>query len=445
MKRQLLTTTWIEGWAPTKNQEIADRGCPGLTLRGGPSGRKTFYRWGYVRAEDGARKRARVEIGPFPSTSLDAAHKEVHDARELRGQESYAATVGSLLDLFIERGQASAYTAALLRKHLEPIRTARAATLEKDVLGDLVAKVQKGYRDGAGRLVGGPAVADKVRGGLRSLFAFAQRQGKYPADRLLPTLGLVKGDFGGIGWQARERVPSEGELHRLLDALGVGTGADLEIDLKVSPQIPLATRLAVLLLMHVPVRSGVGLLAQPASAADLKAMTLGWATHKGGRDGVLATPLSNTARGLIERLRELPGGDMWLVPSPEDPDPGESRKPLASKTLARLFKRLQSPGPNGEAPRVAPDKGQEAFVPHTLRALWASIAGDLGIHDGVAVRVIGHKPMGASEAHSFYDHSKRLDLQREAVELVSAELERIRRREPKVIAAVLPMADLRAN
>jgi len=322
----------------------------------------------------------------------------------------------------------------LLRKHTEPIRLLVAATLEDHVLPDLVARVQKGYADADGRRIGGPAVADKVRGGLRHMFEWSQRQGRFPKDRPLPSLGLVKEDFKGIGWQARERVPSEREMHHLFDALGIGTGEGIDVDMGVSPRIPLASRLAVLLLAHVPVRSGVGLLEQPTSAADLDAMVLRWKTKKGTRVADLETPISTIAKVIVERLRKVPGGETWLVPSPDD-----KTKPIDMKTLARLFKRLQAPGPKGEPPRVAYDAGKDPFVPHTLRALWTTLAGELGVHDGVAVRVIGHKPEGASAAHPLYDGSKRVDYQRQAVETVSAELERIRRRQSREAATVVPM------
>jgi hypothetical protein len=445
MKRIELTSEWIDNWHPNRIQEVADRGTRGLIIRAGPMGKKVFYTWANrladaaaAQGEAGAaprrHRRQRLRLGEYPILSLAGARKMVHDRRENRAQATYNATVGSLLDHFIERGQVSAYTSALLKKHLGPIRSIVAVTLPPSALPDLVAKVQKGYVDDAGRHVGGPAVADKVRGGLRSLFAWAQRQGQFPADRPLPTLGLVREDFKGIGWEPRERTPSEAELHRLFDALGIGKGTLLDVDLRVSPRIPIASRLAVLLLMHVPVRSGVGLLAQAAEAADLDAMVLRWATHKGNRDDEIETPLSSTAKVIVERLRTLPGGDKWLVPSPDDPT-----QPIDTKALARLFARLQAQGRDGEPPRVAPDKGKEPFVPHTLRALWSSLAGDLGIHDGVAVRVIGHKPEGASAAQRFYDHSRRLDLQRDAVERVSAELERIRRREPAKRVEPVPL------
>ncbi len=420
----------------TGRVQYVDKAQPGLWLRVGARTRTFVY---FGRDKEGTRT---IEtIGRWSRSGLGGTFT-VAAARarylDLRGTEhglaSVTTTVGDLLDLFIKRGQISAYTASLLVKHLEPVRHLVAAELAPVALSDLVNKVQAGYQDAKGKPVGGPAVADKVRGGLRSLFAWAQRQGRFPQDRPLPTLGLVREDFAGIGWKAKERVPSEGELHQLLDALGVGTGKELVIDEEVSPRICMAARLAVLLLAHVPVRSGVGVLAQPASAADLDERVLRWGTHKGRRDAQIETPLSSVAVAIIKQLRALDGGGVWLVPSPESP-----KRPMNLKALARMFARLQTPGPEKEPARVQPDKGEEPFTPHSLRGLWTTLAGEIGIDDGIAVRVIGHQPMGGSAAARFYDRSKRLDFQRDAVERVSAELERIRRRLPRVAAPVLAL------
>ncbi len=429
--------------------EYADTVARGLRLRIGSSGARTFL----LFDRDAQGKRTRETIGRWSRTGLggtftvEAARAKYLDLKgEKAGRGSETATVGELLDLFVERGQTSAYTASLLRKHLEPLKHLVAAGVARSVLSDLVAKVQAGYVDDKGQEVGGRAVADKVRSGLRSLFAWAQRQGRLPPDRALPTSGLVREDFAGIGWQARERVPSERELHQLFDALGIGTGERIEIDesedLKERPRgtrPSLASRLAVLVLLHVPVRSA-GILAQPASAADLEARVLRWTTRKGGRTADLETPLSSVAVDLLRELRQLPGGDAWLVPSPEAPAEGKPWQPIDLKVLARMFVRLQSPGVKGAAPRVQPDDGQEPFTPHCLRALWVTLAGEIGIDDGVAVRVIGHQPEGASKAQRFYDRSRRVEAQREAVERVSAELERIRRRIPVEAAKVVPLA-----
>jgi integrase len=427
---------------PRERTEYADKGQPGLRLRVGPNARTFIF---YSRDENG--KRTLQTIGRWSRSGLGGtfnvagARARFLDARGAeRGHVSITTTVGELLDLFIKRGQCSDYTADILRKHVEPARHLVAATLAPVVLSDLVANVQAGFKDDTGKAVGGPAVADKVRGGLRSMFAWAQRQGRFPQDRPLPTLGLVREDFADIGWKPRERVPSERELHQLLDVLGIGTGERLEIDTTKSPRIPLATRLAVLLVMHVPVRSGAGALSQPAGAADLDAQVLRWRTRKGGREEELETPLSGVAVEIVKQLRQLEGGSKWLVPSPDNPGLKESEhRPIDLKALARMFVRLQSPGSDGEPPRVRPDEGAEPFTPHALRALWTTLAGDLGIDDGIAVRVIGHKPEGASAAHRFYDRSLRLDAQREAVERVSAELERIRRRIERPAAPVTPL------
>lgn len=421
--------------------EYADTVARGLRLRIGSSGARTFVL--YDRDVHG--KRTRETIGRWSRTGLggtfavEAARAKYLDLKgEKAGRGSETATVGELLDLFVERGQTSAYTASILRKHVEPLRHLVAAGIAPAVLSDLVAKVQAGYTDDKGQAVGGRAVADKVRSGLRSLFAWAQRQGRLPPDRALPTNGLVREDFAGIGWQARERVPSERELHQLFDALGIGTGERIEIDLQKSPRVSLAARLAVLVLLHVPVRSA-GILAQPASAADLEARVLRWTTRKGGRTADLETPLSSVAVDLLRELRQLPGGDTWLVPSPEEPAEGKPWQQIDLKVLARMFVRVQSPGVKGAPARVQPDDGQEPFTPHCLRALWVTLAGEIGVDDGTAVRVIGHQPEGASKAQRFYDRSRRIEAQREAVERVSAELERIRRREPAQAAKVVPL------
>jgi hypothetical protein len=425
-----------------RRTEYADTVCHGLRLRVGSSGTRSFCYWrqGDVGA-GGKRDRVFEVIGRWSGSGLGGTFNVV-SARarflDLRGRESgrggETLTVGELLDAFVQRGQTSDYAAAILRKHLDPLRHLTAATLSPAVLSDLVAKVQNGYEDDGGRPVGGPAVADKVRGGLRSLFAWAQRQGRFPQDRALPTLGLVREDFAEIGWKPRERVPSERELHALFDALGIGVGERLEIDLTQTPRVSVAARLAALLIVHVPVRSGVGVLSQPASAADVDARVLRWRTRKGGREATIETPLSEVAVAIVRELRRLEGGEAWLVPSPEDP-----RRPIDLKALARMFTRLQSPGRNGEPARVPCDEGREPFTPHALRGLWVTIAGDLGIDDGVTVRVIGHQPAGASKAQRYYDRSLRLDAQREAVERVSAELERIRRRRPSAPSPIVPL------
>jgi integrase len=420
----------------TARVEYSDTICRGLRLRIGPSGARTFFFYG-LKGEATTRE----TIGTWSATGLggtftvDAARAKFLDRRgEKAGMGSATATVGELLDLFIDRGQTSQYTAALLRKHLAPVGHLVAAGLAPVMLTDLVARVQKGYDDEDGRRVGGPAVADKVRSGVRSLFAWAQRQGRFPQDRALPTLGLVREDFANIGWKPRERIPSESEIHQLLDALGIGTGNKIMIDMTRSPRVSLAARLAVLLLMHVPVRSGAGVLSQPASATDLDVRVLRWRTRKGGRDAEIETPLSAVALDVLRELGQLDGGKQWIVPSPEDP-----KRPIDLKALARLFTRLQSPGMDGEPPRVQGEGDAEPFTPHALRALWVTLAGEIGIDDGIAVRVIGHQPEGASAAQKFYDRSRRIEAQREAVGRVSAELERIRRRESRLSAAVLPL------
>lgn len=430
---------------PRVRAEYADTGCRGLRLRVGSSGVRSFIH--YDRDSKGRRRGevlgrwSREGIGGTLNAQM--ARARYLDARgALKGLGRETATVGELLDFFVERGKPSVYAASVLRKHLVPVAEMVATTLAPAVLSDLVAKVQARYAGEDGRKLGGPAVADKVRGGLCSMFSFAQRQGRFPQDRALPTLGLVRGDFKGIGWKARERedLPDEGEVQQLLAALGVGTGDRLEIDLDVNPRISLQARLAILFIMHAPVRSGAGALLLPADAADLSERVLRWTTAKGKRETPeeLVMPLSSIALNILRDLRAIPGGRVWLVPSPEDP-----KEHMDLKALSHTLRRLQAPGPKDEPPRVQRAAGRKPFTPHALRGLWRTLAGNLQIDDGIAVRVLGHKPTGGSSADSHYDHSDRFDAQREAVERVSAELERIRRRKVVPTARIVPLRSRR--
>ena len=426
---------------PRARAEYADTIQRGLRLRVGPSGLRSFVF--YDRDKDGRRRGevlgrwSREGIGG--TLNVEAARARYLDARgSKKGHGRETATVGELLDFFVKRAEPSKYTASVLRKHLAAVSDRTATSLAPDELPNLVVRVQNGYEDGDGRKVGGRAVADKVRGGLCTMFSFVQRQGRFPRDRVLPTFGLVRKDFKDIGWKARERedLPTEKEVQELFAALGIGTGERLEIDLTVSPRISLAARLAILFITHAPVRSGAGALLLPADAADLSMRVLRWTTAKGkrGEPEELAMPLSSIALDIVRDLRALDGGHRWLVPSPENP-----KQHLDLKALSHTLRRLQAPGPKGESPRVQRPPGRKPFTPHALRGFWRTLAGDLGVDDGIAVRVLGHKPIGASSADPHYDHSARFEAQREAVERVSIELERIRRRTPAPAARVVPL------
>lgn len=410
---------------PRRTAEYADTQTPGLRLRVGKTGTRLFFSYG----RDAGGKRTRNPIGHWSATGTGGTYtvagarlKFQGDRGEKKGLGNDALTVRELLEAYDERGKISKYSYSLVEKHLGEVGNMVAATLADHVLPDLVAKVQKGYADENGKLVGGPAVADKVRSGLASAFHWAKRNGRFPRKKELPTEGLDRKDFTGLGWKPKKRFPSEKELHQLFEVLGVATGEELGVDLTVNPRISANNRLALLLVMHVPVRSGVGVLEQPASAVNMKERVLRWETRKGRRSANLETPLSDVAMEIVEQLRKLPGGQTWLVPSPED-----ASKHIDLKALSRMLKRLQTPG-RYSAARIVVDEDKEPFTPHALRALWSTLAGELGIADGVGERVVGHAPRGASDAQTFYDQSERVDHQRDAVERVSEELERIRRR-----------------
>ena len=260
----------------------------------------------------------------------------------------------------------------MLELHLAALRDVPVVDVNAVDLRALVERVREGYHNNVGREGGGPAIADKVRAALKSLFEWAQCEGEYPSDRALPALTLLREDFNLVGSVPRDRIPSDKEVVQLMDALGVGSGATLEFDLKVSPRVHLTSRLAVLLAMDVPVRTGVGLLSLPAGAADLDRRVLKWRTRVGPRDAEITTPLSGTALSIVKMLRACPGGNEWLVPSPE-----RQGRHIDIKAPGRLLKRLQTETTDGCRPRVA-NEGRTQFTPDALRAPWRALAGEGG-------------------------------------------------------------------
>jgi hypothetical protein len=98
MKRIELASEWLANWSPTRTTEIADRGCKGLLVRGGPTGVRTFYRWTDARDDaTGAVRRKRMKLGHWPTLSLGDARKAVYEARETRHAEvAGTVTVGLL-------------------------------------------------------------------------------------------------------------------------------------------------------------------------------------------------------------------------------------------------------------------------------------------------------------------------------------------------------------
>ena len=269
---------------PRRRAEYADTMCQGLRLRVGTSGVRSFLF--YERDEKG-RRRGEIlgrwsRTGVGGTLTVAAARTRFLDRRgQRKGLGRVDVDGGRVARLLRRAGQAL----QVHRDHPAEAPEARRAPRRGYARARRPAQPR---RQGPGRLHGRRGQEGRWPRGRRQVPGVAGEHvragagaGRFPPDTQLPTLGLAREDFADIGWKARERVPSERELHQLFDALGIGTGERIEIDLKKSPRVSLATRLAVLLLLHVPVRSGAGILSQRAAAVDRKAKVLRWRTRKG--------------------------------------------------------------------------------------------------------------------------------------------------------------------
>jgi integrase len=441
MKRTELTSEWLGNWKPTRITEIADRGCRGLVVRGGPSGTRTFYRWTDVRdVATGKAKRQRVKLGHWPALSLGEARKAVNDARETKGREVVGAdlTVADLARAYQRDRLSSQEHGAerwnVIRVHVvearpDPkrppfgdwparsvVRADLAAVVRAAKVERLVERPDGGRR--GSRWQGGPGTARTVLADVNAIFAHGVDAG------LLTTnpAGMKAGTFG-LQTAGRARYLDATEIAALFAALDLTALLDgMADERKVSTTV----RLGIAFQAYTPPRSQ-GIIGARWEEVDLDGAT--WVIpparqkvkNAAARAQLRAftVPLAPTAVAILRRLRALWPGSPWVLPSPLDP-----ARPLSPKALTRALRRLQGSG------RLAFQTGATV---HDLRRTWRTLAGDLGVAFEVAEACLGHKLGGVAGVYARGDMVER---RREATELVGAALDRIRLGKA---AAVVPM------
>jgi integrase len=443
MKKTELTSEWLGNWKPTRITEIADRGCKGLVVRGGPSGTRTFYRWTDVRDPAGAVKRKRVRLGSWPALSLADARKAVHDAREAREAETAGAidlTVAQIAtayrrDVLSHRERADeAWN--IVRVHIveaqpDPRRSAFgewSARLVRPADVAAVVRHAKEPRTVEGRRLGGPGVARVVLRELKALFAHAVETG---ALEMTPA-GVMRARAFGLRAVSRNRVLDAEEIGAFFAALDLSALLDgTAKPQRLSPTI----RLALAFQLYTPLRSH-SFIGARWEEFDLNAAR--WTVpvdrlklHKEERATArpFTVPLAPTAVAILRALRSLAGDSPWVLASPLDAD-----HHVEEKALVRALSRLQATG------RLA--FGSRLTV-HDLRRTWRSFAMDLGVDHVVAERSLGHvaalRAAGFSGAADVYGRAQMVEQRAEAAELVAAAFDRIRLGKA---AAVVPLREV---
>ena len=437
MKKIELGSEWLGNWQPKrKDEEVADRGCKGLVVRGQPGGIKTFYRWADARDDrTGKVRRKRVKLGRWPALSLGEARKIVNDAKEAaRSEGSGDATVAVLADAYrrdiLARCEpaSAAWSWGIIRTHVLAARpdpkaptfgewtartvkppdiaaVVRAARVERaaDVVGADGEKVT--------RRIGGPAVARATLRELKAIFAAAVGAGSLE----MTPAGVLQAKALGLKKTPRGRKLDADELKALFKALDLS--AILDGTAKKNPKEKLSTtvRLGIALLYYVPVRSH-SLVAAEWKEFDLDAArwTVPVAKLKlHGDDRAEArpftVPLPSTAVAILRRLRALAGESRWVLASPKN-----AKRHIAPKVLVRALSRLQESGRLALGSR---------FTIHDARRTWRSWAGELGVSFEVAEKSLAHVLPGVAET---YARADLLEQRAQAAELVAAAFDRIR-------------------
>jgi integrase len=461
MKAMTLTTEWLGNWKPGRTTEVADKSCPGLLVRGGPSGVKTFYLWvnDTTRDEKGRLRRKRQRLGHWDSLSLPEAQAEVLKAKGSKRSDaapSARLTVRQLAERYQrdvlshrERGDEAWES---IRLHIvearpNPKRPAFGdwvgAEVEPMEVGELVrlsASPRAVERPGptAGetvkRQVGGPGIARAVLCEVKGIFAHAVGNGWL---RNSPAAVLQRKSLGLPKKVSRARYLKEPEIKSLFAALDLT--ALLDGTAKARKLTP-AIRLGVAFLLHVPVRSH-SLLGARWEEINWKARTwtvpvarLKMQKADRAKSEPFVVPLPATALAILERLKDQGRSSPWILASPRSPDKADKKatpKHIGEKALVRALARLQ----DGERLKL----GQPVTV-HDLRRTWRSLAMDLGVDHAVARLSLGHA--GLEGVEGVYGRSQMVPQRAAAAELVAAALDRIRLGKD---APIVPLAEARGE
>ncbi len=431
MKRIELGTEWLTNWQPTQTTEVTDRGCKGLIVRGGPSGVKTFYRWAdELDAAAGKRRRRRMKLGHFPSMTLAAARKAVHEARESRrAVASGNATVAELAEAYrrdiLSQRKAPEPVWAIIQNHIletrpDPSRPPFGQWLAREVQRRDVAEVarlakverDRDVTDRNGRQfiaqVGGLHVARSVLFEMKAIFQTAVDAGSLETS---PASTVRRKALGIPEPTERNRKLEKNEIPAFLAALDLNRLLDGgEADKGAT-----TARLALAFLLYVPVRThSLRLATWDEFDLDGHKWTIPVAHLKlrpkdRAKASAFEVPLPDTAVAILRRLRELSPDSPWVLASPLAPS-----KPLGRVAIVHALAALQEKGKLSFGSRL---------TVHDLRRTWRSLASEAEVSFEVAERSLAHKLPGIAET---YARADLFEQRARAADLVGATLDRIR-------------------
>jgi integrase len=393
-----LTDRKLQSFKPQKNAQgklkqydVGDTDTPGMCVRVGRSGTKTFVvRGRFPGSENPTRRR----LGDYPALSLADAREKARDWRKLLDQgkdpsieeekrrraelRNHANTFGSV---------AEEYFADIKRRKLR-----RSHEVERDVRREFVTRWEKRPITDIGRddvlavveaaiKRGSPWQAHHVFSYCSRIFSWALERGVYGLE-VSPTANMRPARLIGAK-SPRTRVLSDAEIRAVW---------------KASDEYPLGPLLKILLLTGQR-RSEVAEAQWSEFDFDKRLWTIPATRMKAGAAHVV--PLTKEVIAILESLPRFKGPYVFTTTL------GVKAVNGFSKAKARLDKAM---------PKIEP------WVIHDLRRTMRTGLSSLPVPDLVRELVISHSRPGL---HKVYDQHAYLDEKRHALELWAARLREI--------------------
>ncbi|MDB4409319.1 tyrosine-type recombinase/integrase [Gammaproteobacteria bacterium] len=395
-----LTPTFLDNLKPAdKRIELRDTRTPGLRLRLEPTGRKTFV-WYYKEAT----KTKVLTLGQYGEgegkISLKQAREELDKAKERHREGERPGltidapkTVAELAELFYER-------------RIVPHRTRPdvvRAILDNDIIPTIGAKKPQTLTAPTVAAVvesvvdrGATVHAGKVLATLKQMFRFAEGRGYI--DRS-PAYALDRKDLG-VQDNIRDRHLDAEEVKAVWQAI------------EKAPRMSEQTRIGLKILLLTGVRTGELLKAR-------------WEHIKSGewfipeensKTTAWTVPLVPEVQALFERLRDIVGNSVWVLPGKVAPSkviPGKKEDtPLTDKTVGRAMRRLFELKTKKEGKEV-PLLDIAPCSPHDFRRTLRTQMDNLGVEPHIAEKCLNHS-LGRIE--KTYNRNTLLNQRREALQ-----------------------------
>jgi integrase len=368
-----LTHRTIEALKPEPAPyRVPDSRCPGLAIRVGCSGAKTFDLT--FRISRGGIKR--LSLGYFPDVPLEAARNRAHEltragrsGRDLIAEERATAadrarqlSVAHLIEEYAARELRGRKKTAKaiehrLRRALTPKLQAAAEDLRRGDVRELLDSIaDQGFE----------REAEKRRQSIRTMYRWAISRDLLEID---PTTGLKAYGHGRL----RDRVLSDDEIHQLWEWLAAENCPAAHTDV-----------LRFQLLTGARCSEVGGMMAEEVDPEDWL-WVLPAARSKNAR--ARATPLVGIAKEIVER--RLPGkGPVF---------PAEDGGPLSSSHVGQILIHRRERLPIAH------------FTTHDLRRTFATSLDRMGIGLDLIAAILGHERANSRDTQTLVRHHLRTD------------------------------------